>query len=316
MALGGSTLFSLTWNDAVTPSGRRICARRASALRTSDSGCTSWPTPTVSRGDYSYANGDHETPTLKLAGAAKTAVWPTPLASDGTASRETFHHGPNNPMLLGAARTAAMVHPGGKGLEVQRVEHARRERPAAERSGETEPLADSRRARARNGRATRGHDQEERDEGATDPARSGGAGVLADAPRGGRRQGRQAKGGDRPGSADNGGRSDTSGILGDPSVPGAQAQDQGDGYPHRRVCDLAIPAGATGGFWADADWVLCRDPSGGPPVARPVEPGTFPLVAGLPGRVGLLRGYGNSIVPQVAVEFIVASLEAIAQQSA
>jgi len=111
MVWGGSTLFSLTWNDAVTPSGRRICALRASALRTSDSGCTSWPTPTVSRGDYSYANGDHETPTLKLAGAAKTAVWPTPLASDGTASRETFHHGANNPTLLGAARTAAWPTP-------------------------------------------------------------------------------------------------------------------------------------------------------------------------------------------------------------
>lgn len=111
MASGGSTLFSLTWNDAVTPSGRRICALRASARRTPDSGCTSWPTPTVSRGDYSYAHGNHETPTLKLAGAAKTAAWPTPLASDGTASRETFHHGPSNPTLLGAARTAAWPTP-------------------------------------------------------------------------------------------------------------------------------------------------------------------------------------------------------------
>lgn len=111
MALGGSTLFRLTWNDAVTPSGRRICALRASVLRTPDSGCTSWPTPTVSRGDYSYANGNHDTPTLKLAGAAKTAVWPTPLASDGTASRDTFHHGPNNLTLTGAARTSAWPTP-------------------------------------------------------------------------------------------------------------------------------------------------------------------------------------------------------------
>jgi hypothetical protein len=29
-----------------------------------------------------------------------------------------------------------------------------------------------------------------------------------------------------------------------------------------------------------------------------------------------LRGYGNSIVPQVAAEFILATLEAIAQQTA
>lgn len=91
MASGGSTLFSLTWNDAVTPSGRRICALRASVLRTPDSGCTSWPTPTVSRGVYSYARGDHETPTLKLAGAAKTAAWPTPAARDWKSSASNKH---------------------------------------------------------------------------------------------------------------------------------------------------------------------------------------------------------------------------------
>ena len=71
----GSTLFVLTWKDAVTPSGHRICALRASARRTSDSGCTSphstWPTPVVndSKGsDYSYSNGDHDRPALKLGG--------------------------------------------------------------------------------------------------------------------------------------------------------------------------------------------------------------------------------------------------------
>ena len=30
----------------------------------------------------------------------------------------------------------------------------------------------------------------------------------------------------------------------------------------------------------------------------------FPLAHGVPGRVGLLRGYGNAIVPQVAQAFI------------
>ena len=42
--------------------------------------------------------------------------------------------------------------------------------------------------------------------------------------------------------------------------------------------------------------------------SRPVEPGTFPLAHGVPGRVGLLRGYGNAIVPQVAAAFIEASI--------
>lgn len=44
MASGGSTLFALTWKARVTPLGLRISALRASGLRTSGSGCTSWPT--------------------------------------------------------------------------------------------------------------------------------------------------------------------------------------------------------------------------------------------------------------------------------
>lgn len=58
---------------------------------------------------------------------------------------------------------------------------------------------------------------------------------------------------------------------------------------------------ATGGFWSDADWIWCRDEK-----YRPVEPGTFPLVDGAPGRVGRLRAYGNAIVAPVAAEFIAA----------
>lgn len=69
------------------------------------------------------------------------------------------------------------------------------------------------------------------------------------------------------------------------------------------------------GFWRDADWLLCRDGKW-----RPVEPCTFPLVDGAaarmgrvePGvarvassnRVGRLKGYGNAINAQAAVEFI------------
>lgn len=46
-ALLGSTLYKLTWKVRVTPAGRSIPALRASALRTSDSDCTGWPTPSA-----------------------------------------------------------------------------------------------------------------------------------------------------------------------------------------------------------------------------------------------------------------------------
>lgn len=59
------------------------------------------------------------------------------------------------------------------------------------------------------------------------------------------------------------------------------------------------PTNPHNSFWSDADWLGCRDGK-----FRPVEPGTFPLVNGIPARVGRLRGYGNAIVPQVAAEFV------------
>jgi DNA (cytosine-5)-methyltransferase 1 len=57
-------------------------------------------------------------------------------------------------------------------------------------------------------------------------------------------------------------------------------------------------AGTTN-FWTAIDWIPCRDGK-----SRPVEPGTFPLAHGIPGRVGRLRAYGNAIVPQVAATFV------------
>jgi hypothetical protein len=56
--------------------------------------------------------------------------------------------------------------------------------------------------------------------------------------------------------------------------------------------------------WSDYDIVLCLDGK-----SRRIESGTFPLATGVPNRVGHLRGYGNSIVPQVAATFIRAYMD-------
>ena len=58
------------------------------------------------------------------------------------------------------------------------------------------------------------------------------------------------------------------------------------------------------GQWSDLEWLPCADGK-----ARPTKPGLFPLADGVPGRVGLLRGAGNAIVPQVAAEVIGAYMD-------
>ena len=60
-------------------------------------------------------------------------------------------------------------------------------------------------------------------------------------------------------------------------------------------------AETSGRPWNQYELLQCTDGK-----ARRIEPGTFPLAHGIPGRVGLLRGYGNAIVPQNAAEFVMA----------
>lgn len=57
--------------------------------------------------------------------------------------------------------------------------------------------------------------------------------------------------------------------------------------------------------WSDLIWLPCTDGK-----QRPTQPGIFPLASGLRNRVAQLRAAGNSIVPQVAAEFIKASMNA------
>jgi DNA (cytosine-5)-methyltransferase 1 len=81
----------------------------------------------------------------------------------------------------------------------------------------------------------------------------------------------------------------------------ATTETAGHGNPAQSTsgADRHEPASATHGGWGSPDWLFCRDGKW-----RPVEPSTFPLVDGVSARVVRLRGYGNAIVPQVAVEVI------------
>ena len=64
-------------------------------------------------------------------------------------------------------------------------------------------------------------------------------------------------------------------------------------------------------FWDDYDIAECQSLDGTVQYRR-VESGTLPLVDGIPSRLrtGLIKGYGNAIVPQLAATFIRSFLEA------
>jgi DNA (cytosine-5)-methyltransferase 1 len=74
--------------------------------------------------------------------------------------------------------------------------------------------------------------------------------------------------------------------------------------PRRQREEASRPVAESG--WDNAVFTPCADGK-----ARPIEPGLEPLALRIPGRVGLLRGYGNAIVPQVAAEFLRAFSETL-----
>ena len=91
LAETGSTLFGLTWKAWDMQSGRPILARRASALRTSASGCGGWPTPRLEDGGSSgmrWGRGKADTLT---AVATHLAGWPSPQAAEGKGSGKNQH---------------------------------------------------------------------------------------------------------------------------------------------------------------------------------------------------------------------------------
>lgn len=85
----GSTLFKLTWKESATPLQRPVFLLRASAPRTSASGCGSWPTPQTSDstggGQAKRAMGKTRHGS-NLNDFAMLASWPTTTANDSNRS--------------------------------------------------------------------------------------------------------------------------------------------------------------------------------------------------------------------------------------
>lgn len=125
-------------------------------------------------------------------------------------------------------------------------------------------------------------------------AGSGEASGLADMPSGGWREGDH----DREGQAEwNGSRSSNDGRMG--NARSARLEERGRFIGDDGSQQSAIERAGGESFWSSVEWLQCSDGK-----ARPTKPGLFPLAHGVPGRVGKLRAYGNSIVPQAAAEFI------------
>lgn len=120
---------------------------------------------------------------------------------------------------------------------------------------------------------------------------------------------------------------DAAGVTqGDTSSPGPQGRS---GVAANEGPTAPAPSGP--GFWDAFDLIPCRDGKHRRIPARSAEPGLQPVVDGFPsvvdgvrnrwldvhpltaakveGRVGLLKGAGNAIVPEVAAEFVRAWLE-------
>ncbi|HHD7300408.1 TPA: DNA cytosine methyltransferase [Klebsiella aerogenes] len=71
-------------------------------------------------------------------------------------------------------------------------------------------------------------------------------------------------------------------------------------------CSGVVRPGPVNSIWKSADWLHCQDGKW-----RPVRPGSFPLVDGVPSRVGRLRAYGNAINIEAATAFIKAYMAAV-----
>jgi DNA (cytosine-5)-methyltransferase 1 len=86
------------------------------------------------------------------------------------------------------------------------------------------------------------------------------------------------------------------------------SQEPGDNpkiISETRVHNSEVGRSSSFNSWHTFDVVACEDGK------RRIEPGTFPLANGVPSRMDKLCAYGNAIVPQVASQFVSATLNCL-----
>jgi len=145
-----------------------------------------------------------------------------------------------------------------------------------------------------------------------EPAAKGSRHRSSSEPTGGARRveyapgdGRIERGSESGGRSPSGGREPRGVEESGPQLQGRGLRGPGEGASEADERPPDQSGGSSGAsFWSNYELIPCRDGK-----VRRIEPGTFPLAHGVPGRVGLLRGYGNAIVPQVAAEFVMAVKE-------
>lgn len=92
---------------------------------------------------------------------------------------------------------------------------------------------------------------------------------------------------------------------GDMGNPAREQRAQRQSEPRDFQQEQPPAAGTSGSFWGGADWLECSDGK-----RRRIKPGIPLLVDGLPREVvGMLAGFGNAIVPQVAAEVLAAFMD-------
>lgn len=110
----GSILYRLTWKQRTTPSGRVICALRASAARISGNDFTSWHTPIARDGDKLDATLPvifrrmEQGREIGLAMQARMAGWPTPTVGNANGSQMARDASPTGKRADGSKATVSL----------------------------------------------------------------------------------------------------------------------------------------------------------------------------------------------------------------